>query len=111
MSVHLSKAPQQLKEEFIKLKTRKNIADLLELTVKQLNFHLYVLPLEKRYAVLKIAKKSGGVREISAPISPIKIIQRKLRQVLEAVYQPKPSTHGFVIDRSIITNAQIHKKQ
>jgi RNA-directed DNA polymerase len=110
MSVLIEKTPQQLREGFFNLKTRKDIADLLDLTEKQLNFHLYVLPLEKRYTVFRIAKKMGGIREISAPISPIKIIQRKLKQVLEEVYQPKPSTQGFIRDRSIVTNARKHKK-
>jgi len=110
MSVLLSKPPQDLREQFLRLKTRQDIAELLEITVKQLNFHLYVLPSDKRYTEFMVPKKMGGYRQISAPISPIKIIQRKLKQVLEAVYKPKPSTHGFTIKRSIVTNAKLHKK-
>ena len=81
------------------------------MTTKQLNFHLYVLPSEKKYKVFTVPKKSGGTRQISAPASPIKIIQRNLKQVLETVYKPKPSTHGFVAGRSIVSNARLHKKR
>jgi RNA-directed DNA polymerase len=111
MSVELSKSPQELRDEFFKMQNREDVAKLLEITVKQLNFHLYVLPPGKRYKTFTIPKKNGTTRKISAPASPIKIIQRKLKQVLDAVYNPKPSTHGFVIGRSIVSNARIHKKR
>ncbi|MBU2609438.1 MAG: reverse transcriptase family protein, partial [Chloroflexi bacterium] len=111
MSEGLSKSPQELRDEFFKMQSRDDIAKLLELTTKQLNFHLYVLPSEKKYKVFTVPKKSGGTRQISAPASPIKIIQRKLKQVLETIYNPKPATHGFVAGRSIISNARLHKKR
>jgi RNA-directed DNA polymerase len=111
MSEGLAKTSQELRDEFLKLQDRDDIAQLLEVTIKQLNFHLYVLPSEKKYKVFTIPKKSGGTRQISAPASPIKIIQRKLKQVLETVYNPKPATHGFVTGRSIVSNARLHKKR
>jgi RNA-directed DNA polymerase len=107
----LSKPPHELRDEFLKLQNRNEIAQLLGVTTKQLNFHLYVLPAEKKYKVFTVPKKSGGTRQISAPASPIKVIQRNLKQVLETVYKPKPSTHGFVIGRSIVSNARLHKKR
>ena len=111
MKQGLSKPPQELRDEFLKLYNRDGIAQLLGVTTKQLNFHLYVLPPAKKYKVFTISKKSGGTREISAPISPIKVIQRNLKQVLETIYKPKPSTHGFVTGRSIVSNARLHKKR
>ncbi len=111
MSEGLSKSPQELRDEFFKMQSRDDIAQLLEVTIKQLNFHLYVLPSKKKYKVFTVPKKSGGTRQISAPASPIKIIQRKLKQVLETVYNPKPATHGFVTGRSIVSNARLHKKR
>jgi len=111
MSLVLSKSSQELREDFLELRYRDDIAQLLELSTKQLNFHLYILPSEKKYKVFDVPKKSGETRQISAPISPIKIIQRKLKQVLDAVYKPKPATHGFVTGRSIVSNARLHKKR
>jgi RNA-directed DNA polymerase len=107
----LSKSSQELQDEFLKLRDRNGISQLLGVTTKQLNFHLYVLPDKKKYKVFDVSKKSGGTRQISAPASPIKVIQRNLKQVLETVYKPKPSTHGFVTGRSIVSNARIHKKR
>lgn len=111
MSADLSKSPQELRDEFFKLQSRDDIAKLLEITTKQLNFHLYVLPPTKKYKVFIVPKKSGEPRQISAPASPIKVIQRKLIQVLESVYQPKIATYGFVKGRDIIKNARLHKKR
>ena len=111
MSEGLYKSSQVLRDEFFKIQSRDDVAELLELSTKQLNFHLYVLSPEKKYKVFTVPKKSGGTRQISAPASPIKIIQRKLKQVLETVYNPKPATHGFVTGRSIVSNARLHKKR
>jgi RNA-directed DNA polymerase len=111
MSRVLSKSPHELREDFFKLENRNDVAQLLELTTKQLNFHLYVLPSKKKYKVFAIPKKSGEMRQISAPASPIKLIQHKLKQALDAVYAPRPATHGFVTGRSIVSNARVHKKR
>jgi len=111
MSTSLSKSSQEIRDEFQKLASRDDVAKLLELTTKQLNFHLYVLPPTKKYTVFDVSKKSGGTRQISAPISPVKLIQHKLKQVLDSVYRPKPATHGFIIERSIVSNARLHKKR
>jgi RNA-directed DNA polymerase len=64
-----------------------------------------------RYEQFYIRKKTGGLRVISAPISAIKLIQRKLSQVLYSVYTPKAPVHGFVPSRSIVTNAQQHVRK
>lgn len=111
MSEGLSNTPHEIRDEFLKLQNRDDIAKLLGVTTKQLNFHLYVLPADKKYKVFNVPKKSGGSRQISAPTSLIKLIQRNLKEVLETVYKPKPATHGFVPDRSIVTNARLHKKR
>lgn len=111
MSTQLSKTPEELRKEFAELKSRDDIARLLDITTNQLKFHLYVLPSHKRYKIFVVPKKSGESRIIIAPKSPIKIIQEKLKQVLDAVYQPKPAAHGFILGRSVVTNARLHKKR
>ena len=108
MSLRLSLDAAQAKEKFYALRYRRDVSDLLEISLELLYHHLYVVKPDKKYTHFEIPKKSGGVRSIQAPISPIKIIQAKLNQVLQFVYTPKPSVHGFILDRSILTNAQGH---
>ncbi|HYW22324.1 MAG TPA: reverse transcriptase domain-containing protein [Nodularia sp. (in: cyanobacteria)] len=102
---------KELKEHFYQLKTRKDIAKLLDISDYQLRYHLYIYPRNKAYTTFNIPKKTGGNRTIYVPQSCLKIIQRKLNQVLKSVYRPKASTHGFVTGKSIVTNAKQHLRQ
>ncbi|PFG11412.1 RNA-directed DNA polymerase [Marinobacter sp. LV10MA510-1] len=69
------------------------------------------------YHQFEIAKKSGGVRTISAPSDELKDLQRKLSDLLldcKTVihFDNKVEctlSHGFERERSIITNARIHR--
>ncbi len=108
MSLKLDLDPEELQKKFIALETRKDIADLLDIADGSLIYYIYRVPPKQRYTIFEIPKKSGGVRKISAPIDSLKIIQSKLKQVLEAVYQPQAPVHGFVVDRSISTNVKAH---
>jgi len=108
MSLRLKAPPDTLREKFLALGTGRELAELFELTYSRLIFHVYKTAKERRYASFPIPKKRGGTRLISAPVTPLKIIQRKLHQVLLAVYQPKSTVHGFMPGRSIVTNAKDH---
>ncbi len=90
----------------------KDVADLLELkSYSFLEYTVFVLSDQKKYSRFTIPKRHGGQRVIREPIPNLKIIQHKLSQVLETVYQPKPAVHGFVAERSIVTNARQHIKR
>lgn len=110
MSTSLILEDDELRRRFYALKTRQDVANLLDVDDERLVFHLYISPVERRYTTFEIPKKSGGKRTIDAPATALKLIQRKLNQVLQAVYseKPKPSSHGFVRNKSIATNARIH---
>ncbi|MEH1776910.1 reverse transcriptase domain-containing protein [Nostoc sp.] len=110
-TINLSLTEEELKERFSQLKTRKDIASLLEISDYQLRYHLYIYPRDKAYTTFQIPKKTGEYRTISVPHTCLKIIQRKLNQVFKCVYQPKPSTQGFVTGKSIVTNAKQHLRQ
>ena len=99
---------EELRSRFLNLKTAQDIADLLDVDKARLNYHLYISPPEKRYTKFQIPKKSGGTREIKAPISALKIIQRKLNQVLQKVYKPRHPVHSFILGENIVKNARIH---
>lgn len=60
------------------------------------------------YITFNISKKNGCLRLISAPNKQLKYIQTVLSKVLNEFYVPKKTAHGFIKQRSIITNAEIH---
>lgn len=98
----------ELRESFFALKEPRDVANLLEISYGRLQYHISRLPESRRYIDFSIPKKSGQVRTISTPCTPLKILQRKLSQVLYSVYEPKATVHGFVPARSILTNAKQH---
>lgn len=112
MSLFLATEPEDLRKQFSLLTTRRDIAKLLEIDISQFVYYLYGIPEERHYCVFMIPKNKTGSREISAPITPIKIIQRKLNQVLQTVYKPSNAVHGYIkgINRGIISNAKPHVK-
>lgn len=108
LSLFLEKSREELLEEFYSVKTPRDVAALVDVPYKRLVYHLYKNPSENRYENFQVPKRNGSSRNILAPINGLKIIQRKLSQVLYYVYQPKPSVHGFCPARSIVTNASLH---
>ncbi len=108
MSLKLTATPEELRIQFLSLKTPRDLATLLEVEYSHLVYHLYKSPPSTRYQSFQIPKKTGGTREISAPAPALKIIQQKLSQVLYAVYAPRQPVHGFVYERSVVTNAKNH---
>ena len=108
LSLELSLKPEELRQRFFSLHTAQDVADLLEVQHGHLVYMLYWGRRRYPYRTFHIRKKSGGVREISAPPRSLGILQSKLNTVLQLVYPPKPSAHGFVSERSILSNAMCH---
>lgn len=111
MSVDLTKEADELRQSFYALETPRDVARLLVVGYDRLIYHLHKTTPTTRYQTFKIPKRSGGSREISAPVTGLKIIQRKLNQVLQAVYLTRPQVHGFVLGKSILTNAEKHSQK
>ena len=105
MSVRLNADEATLRASFAALRRFGDIARLLEINWQTLG---YYLKKSGNYKQFTIKKRNGGVRAIHAPITPVKIIQRKLAQVLQAVYQGRSPSHGFSSRKSIVTNARRH---
>ena len=79
-------------------------------TMKQINFYCnpFSIPNSKRYHDFYIAKKSGGLRHISAPVNGLKSIQTYLNIIFQAVYKPSQWALGFTQNRSVVDNAKVH---
>jgi RNA-directed DNA polymerase len=94
-----------------------DVAKLLDFKPKAVSYILYMLPAGKKYRTFQIAKRSGGQRTIQAPVDSLKLLQRRLSDLLQDcvdeindVRQLKDRTaHGFKRKRSIITNARQHR--
>ena len=70
----------------------------------------------EKYTTFEIPKKSGGVRTITAPIPKLKKIQKKLSYFLTSYYnelfgKTNVYANAFLKDKSIITNAAIHRNK
>lgn len=62
----------------------------------------------EQYKSIEIPKRSGGVRLISAPNSRLKFFQRRINLLLQPLYSERSCVHGFVSEKSALTNAQEH---
>ena len=65
----------------------------------------------KRYRTFVIPKKSGGKREISAPVSKLRAFLWPVDLILKSLYEPKACVMGFTYGRSIVDNAKAHLGQ
>lgn len=63
---------------------------------------------ENYYRNFEIKKKSGGMREIRAPYPSLKTIQQWIYEYVLKKQTVHGCAHGFIIRRSIVTNAQKH---
>jgi RNA-directed DNA polymerase len=97
-----------LEKQFREMKTKRDIAKLLQIRYDRFVFHIYRTPDARKYLKFEIPKKSGENREILSPTRSLKLIQRKLSQVLYSVYSPRPCVHGFTPAKSIVSNAREH---
>jgi len=102
---------ENLVEEFHSVKTLRELAICLKVEYKILTYHLYRVKDEKKYTEFEIKKRNGGIRKIVAPISGIKSIQSNLNLILQNIYPPKSSVHGFTLNRSIKSNASSHLRK
>lgn len=102
---------EKIKELFLGLKTREDVATILGISERSLRYFLYKRRPENMYHSFKIPKKDGTTRDISAPDKELKEIQRKLASVLSAVYEPKVCAYGFINEKNNVENAAQHTKK
>jgi RNA-directed DNA polymerase len=66
---------------------------------------------DKMYQNFDVAKKSGKPRPINAPDQRLKFLQRQIADLLVKLYPVRKPVHGYVIGRSVKSNASSHLKQ
>lgn len=97
-----------IKAQFLSLKTRKDVADLLGISERSLRYFLFKVRPENMYKSFTIPKSDGSKRSISAPDNRLKAIQRKLADILSVVYDPKVCAYGFIPGKNFVDNAACH---
>ncbi len=63
------------------------------------------------YRTFKIPKRSGGIREITAPYPALLECQYWIYENILKTIKIHPSAQGFTLDKSIITNSLFHVNQ
>lgn len=104
-STKLTGSDSNLKAAFLGIATPSNVAQLLDVPLTTLYFYAYK---KQNYASFQLKRACGTPRTIYAPVTPLKIVQRKLSQVLYAAYGTRSPVHGFARNRSIKSNAARH---
>ena len=96
-----------------------DIAHLLGYKPSALAFILYKMSDAEKYQQFDIPKRSGGIRTIKAPCKQLKLLQRKLAdllehcsaQIIEENGRADQIAHGFKKGRSIFSNASPHRNK
>ena len=95
----------------------RDLAPLLGFRPQAVAFILYKQPVHAKYMTFQIPKRYGGHRTIHAPLDGLKLLQRRLADLLQdcvaeintAKRRSDWTAHGFTRQRSIITNARRHR--
>lgn len=108
LNVELQRGDEEINELFSNLETKQHVANLLEIPLSNLEYHIHVNEVKSYYDTFTIPKNITEDREIDSPNPPLIILQQKLNKVFRLVYSPKASTHGFCDNRSVVSNARKH---
>lgn len=100
-------------------KARIKVANLIGINVQELTYILYKIKIDNLYTKFEIPKKNGNLRTIYTPNNKLKYAQRQLGKHLYKTHLDYISdrqidqsiSHGFEKNKSIITNARIHKNK
>ena len=106
-------------EKLQSVKNRKELATLLGFEPSAVSYILYITPDNRKYSEFTIPKSGGGSRNIKAPMSQLKLLQRRLADLLnnclDEIQNNSNSSgvlsHGFRRNCSIITNARNHTRK
>lgn len=94
------------------------LASALDYSPNGLSYILFVIDDDNKYTKFEIPKRSGGMREINAPVDELRRLQRTLARVLESCRNDVDEkrgvvntlSHGFRPGHSILTNATRHRR-
>lgn len=77
--------------------------------MKQLTWYSSFKKRPNAYRPFEISKRSGSTRTIHAPKPGLKALQKTVAFILQCVFEPHRAAYGFVPNKSIKDNAQLHQ--
>jgi len=91
----------------------QDLAEALDTSYKKIAYFYYDVDYSKKsyYENFEIPKKNGGNRIIKAPVARLKNLQKKLSLLLDEMFVPHSCAHGFIKEKSIVTNAKKHSRK
>ncbi|MCO7137745.1 retron Ec67 family RNA-directed DNA polymerase/endonuclease [[Clostridium] leptum] len=106
-------------KKFCDIQSRNDLADFLNIPRSKLTHILYVKKPDRYYSIFEIPKRNGEMRTICASSGDLKVLQGKLSDMLwfyqksiwEAENIKSNISHAFEKEKSIITNAKIHRNK
>ena len=101
----------EFRERYRQLASLQDLAGFLGVEPFQLSYYAFRINKEQVYRSFVIPRRNGRERQIDAPTRTLKYIQRLIHESLSCVYSPHPDVHGFLSNRSIVTNAKSHLAQ
>lgn len=116
--------PNDIARKAKQMKTQRDLLDLIneirmssgykgikKIGSRQLTLYCNPNSRVTRYRTFSIPKKSGGQREISAPMPKLQALLWPVKEILDSLYEPAPCVMGFTACRSVVDNAKAHLGQ
>lgn len=105
--------------KYSEIKSNLDLYVCLNRTEQSMNYLIYGKRIEKAYETFEIDKKNGTKRRIASPNRHLKSVQRsllnlldnRLVEIIDIKKRKRNVSHAFQKDRSIITNAKIHRNK
>ncbi|MGP7818299.1 reverse transcriptase domain-containing protein [Niallia sp. 01092] len=107
VKVELKSNNTVINTRFKSLTDFEDIANLLEIPVEFL-WKILIRDKNINYRMFKLLKKNGNERTIYSPSTNLAILQKKLAYILTLNFNSHQKSHGFVKNRSIVSNASEH---
>ena len=97
----------------LSVNSRQDLADFLGVSLKRIAYVLYSINRGSYYKKFEINKASGKPRTLHAVTGALKRLQRTALDRFQSVniYAPSGYSHGFTKNKSIITNATLHRRK
>ena len=93
---------------FRQLESLSSVAEFWDIAPTQIYHYAFRIDKNNAYSTFEVPRRNGRVRRIDAPVRTLKFIQRLIHESLSCIYRPHRAAHGFLTDRSIVTNAREH---